>query len=214
MGSLSVVTSDKVARAIMGVNMIDTADAIKCFEVNPSAEDLAVLEQIPFSEEVLRKCARTHALVADLGTSVMDVWSQHGKLFYYYMDSKDTPWYGNGNENWAKKRDKPTWRLLGRTAVAGLFDKGYYAQKQLLNETEKVPEAREMVYMVIGNYLVTGEKLFSHRLVRTANLSGSGCRVIIGYFNDLGINISSDIDYMPNSIVGLAFARKCLSSEV
>jgi hypothetical protein len=51
-----------------------------------------------------------------------------------------------------------------------------------------------MVYMVIGYYLATGEKLFPNYYVRTKSLSGAGSRVNVGYFDSGGLSISYWLD--------------------
>jgi hypothetical protein len=183
--------SEVAARAIMGKNMFGIADAIKYYEVAPTEKELAKLADIPFSEATLRACANTHVLCADFGLSVMDVWEKHSQLFF----SKSDPWYGKKDEaKWARKRVKAQWRLLRKDVVPNSFGKDFRNQESLLGKGEKVPAVREMVYMVIGYYLATGEKLFPNYYVRTKSLSGAGSRVNVGYFDSGGLSISYWLD--------------------
>ena len=188
------------AAEIMGKNVFGIAEAMKYYKVKPTKKELKELEVVPFSEEKLRAYAATHILVADFGLSVMDVWEQHGELFYCRMD----PWYGNRCEaKWARKRVKAQWRLLRKTAVPDSFNKYLSEQEALLTKEEEVPEAREMVYMVIEHYLATDEMLFWSGYVRTKNLSGDGRRIRIGRFDSSGLGIDfwyGDANYY----VGLA----------
>jgi hypothetical protein len=134
----------------------------------------------------------------------MDVWEQHNKLFYGKVD----PWYGNkGEAKWARKRVKAQWRLLRKTAVPDSFGKDFAKQEEMLGKGEEVPEAREMVYMVIGYYLATGKMLLPDYYVRTKSLSGAGYRIYMGSFDAYGLCIYGWSDY-PSSVVGLASSGK------
>ena len=204
---IEMTPSQLAAQKIMRKNVFGIAEAMKHYKVKPTKKELKELETVRFSEEKMRACAKTHLLVADFGLSVMDVWKQHCELFCCKID----PWYGNWCEaKWARKRVKAQWRLLRKTAVPDSFGKDLAKQEEMLGKGEEVPEAREMVYMVIGHYLATGEKLFSDYYVRRRSLSGAGSRIVIGRFDALGLLILS-WDGNPNDDVGLA--SSCLPAE-
>ncbi len=198
--------SETAAREIMGKNMFGIADAIKHFKSSPTEKELSALEKIPFSEATLRECANTHILVADFGLSVVDVWEQHTQLFY----SKANPWYSEKDQaKWARKCVKAQWRLLRKTAVKDSFSKDFHDQEALLGKGEEVPEAREMVCMVIGHYLASREKLFPDYYVRTKSLSGAGDRIRIGCFDSDGLRLRCWYGG-PDNDVGLASSGSSL----
>ncbi|MFA5189430.1 MAG: hypothetical protein WC740_01815 [Verrucomicrobiia bacterium] len=147
-------------RGIMGRNFFGVEEAIKHFGVNPSAEQLAALSEIPFSEARLREVKDTHVLVAVVPLSILDIRGKvERKLFFKHEDA----WYNE--ESFAKERGEAGWQLVPKTPV----------------DSEK-HTAQVMVYAIIGHYCATGERLFEHAYVRTSSMNSRGYLERVGYF--------------------------------
>jgi hypothetical protein len=162
------MTSQQRAREIKGQNFFGTEGAIKHFGVNPSKAETAALAEVLFTEETLESCKDTHVLVAVFPMSILDIRGKvERKLFY------DHSWYNK--ESFAKDKGEIGWRLVRKTPVPDSTSKTLDEQQVLLDQNEETPSARVMVYMIIGHYLATGERLFEELpMVRTSSLASVG----------------------------------------
>jgi hypothetical protein len=202
-GGYEATINQKNARAIMGKNFLGAEEAIERFKLQLSDQDINRLKEIPFSESVLREYKNTHILVADCGLSIVGVKTRVDRNLFY---SKEDAWYTN--QAFAQKESKPIWRLIRKDIVANSTNKTWPQQQSLLTEGEETPEARAMVYTIILNYLVNGNRLFPNIYARCSDLDSDGGRVDVGYFDSDGlyVNDHSDDDYYGD--LGLAAARK------
>lgn len=193
--------SQRAARKIMGTNFLGIPEVIKHFGAIDPAARLA-LQNVPFDAATLKVCASTHILVADLGLGVMDVRGQVDRsLFFSYKD-----WY-IGYE-FAQRTEPARWRLIRKTPVDGSLFKTWADQQELLEITDEVPSARQIIYLMILNYLTTGERLFESVSVRTCDVDSDGDRVNVGDFDrDLVIDGCWHDDDLDCDL-GLAAARK------
>ena len=196
-------SSQRAVRKIMGKNFLGIPEVVEHFgAISPA--DLLALKRIPFDEETLKACAETHILVADVGLSLLDVRSKARKgLFYSYKDS----WYSN--EEFAKRTEQARWRLVRKTPVKDSFSKNWSEQQALIDDSiSEVPSARQVVYMMILNFLATGERLFETCYVRTCDVESCGCRVDVGGFDGGGLGVFYWYDSDRNGNVGVAYSRK------
>jgi len=192
------------AREIMGRNFLGTKEVEEHFgELSPEQQE--ALSIIPFSKETLESCKDTHILVADIGLSVMDITKLKKCKGLFHKNH----WYKN--YLFPNLTQQPSWRLIRKTPVKNSFDKNWEEQQALLDpQTDEIPLARQVVYMMILRFLATGEWLFEKVYVRIRNsdVGSDGVRVGVGYFDEGGLSIDDWGDYDLVGNLGLASARK------
>ncbi|MDR3571592.1 MAG: hypothetical protein P4L81_05380 [Candidatus Pacebacteria bacterium] len=201
-GGFEPSTSQKRAREIMGGNMFGVEEAIKHFAVNPSKQQLAYLAEIPFAESVLETCKDTHVLVAVFPMSILGIRGacKDQRLFY------DQDWYNK--QAFAKERGEVGWHLVRKTPVEDSTSKTWDEQQQLLGKDDETPNARVVIYTMIGHFKATDERLFEKIWMRCSDLDSDGGRVYVGFFGAGGLYVSYDWDSYCNSYLGVASARK------
>lgn len=185
-GGVEVSSSQASARAIMGTNFFGIEEAIKHFGVNPSRRQLAVLGEVPFSEDMLTACKDTHVLVAVFPISIVDIRGIVKKFpdqtLFYNQD-----WYDG--EVFANDKGETGWQLVRKVPIANSTSKTWAEQQALLTSDEETPKAQVMVYTIIGFFLSTGERLFEKVYVRCVDLVSVGCRVCVGVFGAWGLRV-------------------------
>ncbi|MES2006732.1 MAG: hypothetical protein V4436_01335 [Patescibacteria group bacterium] len=202
-GGFEPSTSQRQAHKIMGANMFGIEDAIKHFGVNPSKEQLATLDEVPFSEWTLKACKATHVLVAVFPMSILDIRSAcEGQSLFYEQED----WYSK--HAFAKDRGKIGWHLIRKTPVENSASKTWSDQQALQGSDDKTPEAQTMVYTMIGHYKTTGKRLFEKIWVRCLDLELHSRRVEIGFFGAKGLYLINSGDDHRARNIGLASARK------
>ncbi len=200
-GGFEPSTSQKRAREIMGRNFFGIEEAIKCFGVNPTRQQLVALSEIPFSEAVLGQAKDTHILVAVFPLSILEIRGKvQDKGLFYNQD-----WYNK--EAFAKERSEVTWQLIRKTEVPDSTSKNWQEQQVLIAKDDEVPSAQVMVYTIIGYFLATGERLFEMVYVRTFSLTSGGSRVAAGHFDQYGLS-GRCWDGLRGAHIGLAASRK------
>lgn len=163
-------------------------DAERHLGARYTAAQLTVLSAIPWPEEVLRRCAGTHLLVAGCPLSILDL---HARRPDGLLWGRERPWYDA--EPFARRRRVGSrWHLLRKAPVPGSTQKTYARQKSLLRRGERVPRACEIGYAVILHHLVTGERLLRDVSVRCADRSSHGARVLVGQFFTSGLYIGPE----------------------
>ncbi|MDA2936107.1 hypothetical protein MYX06_02730 [Patescibacteria group bacterium AH-259-L05] len=185
----------------MGRNILGMDDAIAAgFNVRP----LEALQVVSFSEETLEKCKDTHLLVADFGLSILNIRKMVKKELFH---DHEGAWYNK--QSFARKREKPAWRLIYKDAV-DYTDKTWNEQVALLEEYEEVPRARVMVYTTILHYLTTKERLFENLWIRSKDVPSHvhGYHVIVGFFSPQGLSIGRWKDNEAFEHVGLAVTQQ------
>jgi hypothetical protein len=196
-------TSQERAREIMGKNFFGVEEAVKYFGVEPTSQQLAILSEIPFSEEVLEQSKDTHVLVAVFPISIIEIRGKvEHNLFYSHKDA----WYND--ESFAKELGEVCWQLVRKTLVSNSTSKNWQEQQSLIAKEDEVPSAQVMVYTIIGYYLATGDRLFEDIYVRTSSVDSDGGHVIVGDFDSDGLCIGNDWVVYRDSNRGIASARK------
>ncbi len=194
------------ARNIMGENFFGVEDVIKHFGVNPTKQQLAVLAEIPWSEEVLISCKDTHVLVAVFPLSILDIRGharkQSDQTIFYSQD-----WYNK--QPFAKDKGEIGWQLVGKVPVAKSIRKTWNEQQALLSKDEETPKAQVVVYTMVSHFLNTGERLFEKFYVRCADLdSEEGSHVYVGHFDTCGLSFDPWFDNLPYVHIGLSVSMK------
>lgn len=186
------------ARKIMGQNFLGVKDAIRHFNVDPTADQLTALATIPFSKAVLQRCKNTHVLVA-VFLSIPEILRsvQAKKLFC-----------GEGWHFLKQKEDKVCWQLVSKIEILDSTRRNWAGQQALLDEDETVPTAQAMIHTIIGYCLNTEERLFNRLFVRTSSVLPSGDRICIGRFNSEGLNVRVRCDLVRGYHLGVASCQK------
>ena len=204
-GGVETTTSQTSARTIMGQHFFGVEEAMKHFGVNPSRRQLAVLGEVPFSEDVLTACKDTHVLVAVFPLSIVDIRGISKKLpdqtLFYNQD-----WYNS--EAFANDKGETGWQLVRKTPIANSTSKTWAEQQALLTSDEETPKAQVMVYTIIGFFLATGERLFEKVYVRCVDLDSGGDRVYVGLFPAGGLGIDRCRDDTRSGAFGLSAVGK------
>jgi len=200
-GGVEPTTSQKRAREIMGKSMFGVEEAIQHFGVNPTRRQFAVLLEIPFTEDVLKKCKDTHLLVAVFPMSILDIRKKvQGKGL---LDNQ-----AYEKEAFAEEQGEIGWQLVRKTPVDNSASKNWEEQLALIGEEDEVSTAQVMLYTIIGRCLATGERLFEHIYVRTSSVASDGDHVSVGYFGSIGLCVSYDWDGCRNDDIAVASVRK------
>lgn len=204
-GGVEVSSSQTSARTIMGTNFFGVEEAMKHFGVNPSRRQLAILAEVPFSEEVLTACKDTHVLVAVFPIFIVDIRGIVKKLpdqtLFYNQD-----WYDG--EAFANDKGETRWQLVRKTPIANSTSKTWTEQQALLTSDEETPKAQVMVYTIIGHFLATGERLFEKIYVRCVDLDSDGRHVYVGSFDAGGLGVDYWIASHRDYSIGVSSARK------
>lgn len=202
-GGYEPTTSQETARKIMGHHYLGIEHAIEYLKASPSKQDLKLLEDVPFSEEMLNTFKHTHILVAVLPMSILDIQARVDRSLFYF---KDDPWYKK--QAFAKEKGQAHWALVDMGIVANSKSKTWQEQQSLLDKGDETPTGRVMVYTIILNYLVTGDRLLMSVYARVSDLASGGYRVDVGYFGGNGLIVYYCWDDGRIDDIGVASARK------
>lgn len=201
----------------MGQNFFGVDEATKYFGVKPTKTELTALARVPWSEDTLKAVKDTHVLVAVFLLSINDIRSKHPELFYhpswydkesFVYDIGDVSLSANDKGDLILSVDPPSWQLIRKTPVENSTSKTWVEQQVLLAKNEKTPFANVMVYVVIGHFLATGERLFEHVYIRVSDVDSVGFRVRVGRFDSAGLDIGSGWGGGRGERVGVSSARK------
>ncbi|MEO5634980.1 MAG: hypothetical protein ABIR14_00090 [Candidatus Paceibacterota bacterium] len=152
----------------MGQNFFGIEEAIGHFGVNPSERQVSSLATVPWSEETLYACRGSHVLVAVFRMSIFDIRCLHRNLF------RNQEWFPD--VKFTTDKGEVGWWLVCKTP------------RRLRREVEEIPKAQVMAYTMIGNFLVTGERLFEGNFIRCSD-SSEDDNVVIGFFPELIVDL-------------------------
>ena len=171
------------AHKIMGDNFFGVEEAMRFFGVDPSNEKLANYWQIPYAWTTLRELKNTHILVAVFPLTITMIMNKVGEeafdnqVKHIVSDYRDEPAHSG-------------WLLIRKTAVPGSLSKEWNQQYPLITKKEHIPRAVDLVYAVVGYYLVTGKRLLKNIRLRTSTTVRYGKeRVLIGQFDKESLNL-------------------------
>ena len=181
-----------------GLTAYTLADVERALGVRYTAEQSADLRIVPFDRITLAQAAGTHVLFPGFPLSLCDLRSRHPELFL----SRGECWY----EGWpfAITAVPPRWYLLRRAEVPQSCDKPWQEQ-QLLMGRGAVPRTNVVAFGAVLHALVTGERLFHARYVRTADGTGGDCRVYAGMFTARGLGVNTAWEGYRDETIGVAW---------
>lgn len=154
------------AKRIMGGNFLGFKDAMRYFCPDLSADWRCVFESIPFTAKALKRCRKTHMLVAVLPVSLAHIEHSHPLVF------RDISWCEG--ERFARDRASVGWHLV-RREFAELSENASFPGEEL-------PSARVLAYAIVFRFLLTGERLYERTFAPTSVLDSHGNRILVGGF--------------------------------
>lgn len=184
-GGFEAATSQKRAREIMGNNFFGVEEAIIHFGLKPSRQQLAVLRDIPFSDEKLESLKNTHILVAVFPLSIRKIikicHKKKQRLFYHCLTKEETYFYyldflWYRKESFVKEKGDIGWQLIPISDMS-----------QSVIETDK--SAQMVVYSFIVYYFATGKRPLGNPCIRTSSLDSLDSPIHINFgLNGIDIN--------------------------
>ena len=164
------------------------------------------LQDIPFSEDVLRACAGTHMLFPGYSLSLLEVRDDHADLFR----SKTGGWYAEEKQAFSRASVPVRWHLLRMEPVPRSLNKTWSEQCKLLLSDEEVPSAATVAFAAMLHFKATEQRLFEKCYVRTSDVDSDGRRVCVGDFDAGGFIVSSSgwDDDRYGGVLGLSASRK------
>ncbi len=196
------ITKKRTAREIMGKNFFGIEEAKEHFKINPTAMQLIVLTQIPYTEEMLDACKNTHILRAIFPISIEEIRVMYPRLFR--KDIKALRLKGKLNKG---VDGEVFWCLIRKSALPGSYFDDPQMQRAVLGKNNVIPSARVMVCTIIGHYLATGEKLFSNSSIHF-DQNSKDRRVVVGPFTENGLAINYYGTSFRPSYPGTCMAKK------
>ncbi len=182
----------------------DLDDVQTQFGVEFTPAERAVLQEVPFPEDVLKACAGTHMLFPTLALSLLQIRDRHAGLFY----SKTGRWHTGESERFARVLMPVRWHLLRMTPLPESFTKTWDQQCSLLSEGDEVPSAVAVAFATVLHFTMTGKRLFEKTYVRTSDVASDGNRVEVGLFGTDGVWFGDYGDGLRNPVLGLAAAAE------
>jgi len=186
-GGIEPVTTQSIAREIMGENYFGIEEAIKHYQITPSADQLERLREVPFTAEQLRKRNNTHILIAVFPNDPISVIrDDFPELFNPACDASFSAPLSSSNRFLVNYGDLG-WHLISRCSMLNSQSPIYEDQLKMPREKERLPSARTLVYMLVGYFLSTHKRLFESVLLSTSDWSGQHDQVMVGNFNQQGM---------------------------
>ncbi len=184
------------ARAIMGARYFGPSDTRLWLHPNHEDGDVfSAMGEVPWSEETLKRCRKTHMLFAVPAMSIVDIRRGVARSLFSYThgDDCDGMWYEH--EPFALDKGVAGWHLVRSAPIRDSEFKKWSSQLALLKDDEVPVSARVMVYVIIAHYLRTrhadGARLFKDDYVRCADTDSRGVHVAVGCFGEkTGLGVS------------------------
>ncbi len=185
------VTAVQKAHQIMGPGFVGVETVAQHLNVRFLDNQLERLSSIPFSENTLLECQKTHILAPGYPLSIRELRQRSPSGLIHPAQN---PWYGEMSfatvETVALR-----WYLMRAGTLPESQDKTLEEQKSLLDH-EETPRACELIYVTILHYLVSGIRLFNSGefvrcrdvVKRYGNLVNGG--VLVGTFGSDGLHLS------------------------
>lgn len=199
--------SQKAAKEIMGNNFFGIEDATEHLNIRPTRTQLAMLSEVPFSEETLRACKNTHVLVARFPMSILGMFANKLLRKFFCIDnSGKEPWFKKHGFSW--NEGLVGWYLVCKNPAADSYNKDWVGQLAQFGSKSDPAPASVAVYAALGHFLKTGKKMFEVGMARCAELDINGRRITVGPFKDDGLRMQAWWDDVKYYETGSASIRK------
>jgi len=199
------MTSFSQAKELLGASSVYSLEEVEMvFGVKFTPEQRIGLENIPFSDEVLRECAGTHMLFPGFGLSLLDIREKFAVLFYTKTDG----WYAEVEETFSRETVPIRWHLLRMEPVPSSFSKSWDEQTALLLPDEDVPSAASVAFATMLHFMMSKQRLFERTCVRVSDVAADDIRVLVGLFDAGGLCVYGYWGGGRGDGLGLSSARK------
>lgn len=172
MGKLVTQVTDVQARKIMGQNYFGVEEGVKHFGIEPTPDEVSMLQIIPYTREYLERCKDTHTLTAVFPLHILAIRERVDRsLFRKHEDA----WYND--EMLATTTRKAGWYLLDMCKDQTL--------DKVINTEDRIRyPAQVFVYSAIGHFLNTGERMLRTIYAPCCDKTSFGPqkRVYVGFF--------------------------------
>lgn len=186
-GGTEPVTTQEIAREIMGKNYFGIEEAVRFYGIEPTAEQLERLKEVPFTIEQLSARKDSHVLIAVFPKEPISIIrADYMELFNPICDATFSAPLSPSNR-FIVETGELGWHLISKYAMHNSQSPIYEDQLKMPGEKEKIPSARTLIYLLVGHFLSTQERLFEHSLFSTSNWSGQHDQVMVGHFNMRGM---------------------------
>lgn len=197
-----------LAREILGDDFLAPEEIATARGITYSEEQVAHLKRTLPSRETLEWLSRNdHMLVAGSPHEMLlpDVRELNRGYFY----SKQGGWYAEENEAFARN-EKVTcrWYMIRKGIVPNSTSKTWGEQQGLLSDLETVPMAVELVWALTCYKAVRGVYLLGSLYARTSSVNSFGSHILVGQFDEDGLDINVWDNDGQDSSFGVASARK------
>jgi hypothetical protein len=199
----------ELVRTILGKDFISPEEIMKSRKgVNYTEEQLVQFGETVPAQEILEWCRdNSYMFVAgpNRPMSLLEIRTMKNGYFY----SKEGGWYAYKNMKFSQKDKVETkWYMIRKNPVPESTSKNWEEQQSLISDVETVPNATEFTWAITTYKAVRDVYLFGGIYVRTSSLVSDGNHVVVGFFDDKGLDVYYDWDSSRNSILGLSVARK------
>ena len=179
--------SQRCARKIMCNNFLGIEETTQYFGVKFREEELAQLEEIPFTEKTLKERKYTHILVAGYPLSILDIDSRTPIDIFSATDYSDERFV-------REEKVVLKWYLINKDIEPHSRGKNYQDQLAVKWHSDEVPRTCEVVYGVLlyylarGSYALRGMHGGMHGgdvYARCQDVISRGHRIAVGYRDDV-----------------------------
>jgi len=204
-------TTVRRAHEIMGVDFFGIKYTAKHFcGIRPQTQqqESFLLEKVPFSENLLNKCRKSHLLHVFFPCDG----------FFEILEDLDTKEYAKKGKRLIKqslhdkefsrecRNQQVGWKLISKELMKNSTLKNFQEEIDLLKKKEVIPSASEVAKAIIGHYLANGERLLENKHARTSSVDLNGRRLAVGGFGEDGLKIDFTWDDEKEPFLGILSA--------
>lgn len=199
----------ELVRTILGKDFISPEDVMNSRKgITYTEEQLAQFGETVPAQEILEWCRDNNFMLVagpNRPMSLLEIRTMKNGYFY----SKEGGWYAEQKQKFSQNDKVETkWYMIRKDIVPESTSKNWDEQHALIADTEFVPNAPEFVWAITTYKAVRGIYLFGGIYTRTSSLDSVGNHVLVGYFDDEGLDVNNDWDSDRDGNLGLSVARK------
>lgn len=135
--------SQPVAKWILGLNFRSIEDVENVFNRSFNEQELKALEQVPYSEETLKKYAEDYCLVPYFETNLIDIKPAISSVMYDGVNN----WYLD-SQNSCPEKTSVGWKLIRKQCFLGSLGKTYKDQLASIPENHECASASDFIYFL------------------------------------------------------------------
>lgn len=171
------------AKEIMGQSILSAREATRYWGLDPGSFDNGSFAGIPFHYDLLDSVRDTHLLHPFPGISIMNMMEQRPDQFHAFEFEGD--WYKK--HRFARFLGSQKWLLVRKEVITESLGVKWDTQIGLIPEEEHPVDSCHLVYVAIGHFLATGERILGRHYARCKDQTNSGNNVLVGHYDEKGI---------------------------